>query len=384
MTERQAYIAFNTIVDLGAAAARKMAAKFGSLANLFKASEEELEAAHVVSYERVASLAEKLRIAAANNEEEHAEKLSVEIVTLADDDYPELLRKIVNPPLALYYRGDKAAFKEAAVAMVGTRMPSLYGRETAEKFARGIAAAGYVVVSGMARGIDTASHRGALAAHGRTIGVLGGALDRFYPKENIPLAREIVENGGIVMSEYPFGRSADKQTFPMRNRIVSGMSHGTLVVEAALKSGSLITAGLALEQGRTVMAVPGRIDVPSAHGCNKLIKDGAALVMSVDDVLDELSLLSFGDEIVKADKHTKAEKSVAMPKNAVPSPKPKLNPQEETILNSMDDEEMLIDDLIRKSGIDAGRVNALLITMQLKRLVEILPGGWVKKSSGKR
>ena len=203
-----------------------------------------------------------------------------------DDEYPALLHEIHDSPLGLYRLGEIPS--EPCVAIVGTRKPTLYGTGMARKLAGDLAQAGFCIVSGMARGIDTAAHEGALAAGGKTVAVLGSGLDIIYPPENLDLFKRICGQGA-VLSEFPFGRRADRQSFPMRNRVVSGMCEGVLVVESAAAGGSLITARFAGEQGRQVFAVPGRVDQPSSAGCHQLIRDGAVLVRSAMDLVEELA-----------------------------------------------------------------------------------------------
>lgn len=203
-----------------------------------------------------------------------------------DDKFPEMLRETYDPPIGLYWQGEYIVDRPC-VAIVGTRRSTLYGRSVTKKFASELARLGFCIVSGMARGTDTAAHEGALEAGGKTVAVFGCGLDTIYPPENIGLYQEILKTGAVV-SEFPFGRRADRQTFPMRNRVVAGMCQGVIVVESAASGGSMITARFAGEQGRTLMAVPGRIDQDSSAGCHQLIRDGAIMVTSVDDILEEL------------------------------------------------------------------------------------------------
>ena len=203
-----------------------------------------------------------------------------------DAEYPEMLREIHDPPIGLYRLGKVP--NKPCVAIVGTRQPTLYGIAMARKLAGDLARAGLCVVSGMARGIDTAAHEGALDAGGETIAVFGCGLDVIYPPENLGLFKRICSQGA-VLSEFPFGRRADRQTFPMRNRLVSGMSEGAIIVESAVAGGSMITARFAGEQGRQVFAVPGRVDQPSSAGCHQLLRDGAVLIRSAMDVVEELA-----------------------------------------------------------------------------------------------
>jgi DNA processing protein len=203
-----------------------------------------------------------------------------------DAKFPEMLRETYDPPIGLYWQGEYIVDRPC-VAIVGTRRSTVYGRSVAKKFASELARLGFCIVSGMARGTDTAAHEGALEAGGKTVAVFGCGLDTIYPPENQGLAQQILQTGALV-SEFPFGRRADRQTFPMRNRVVAGMCQGVIVIESAASGGSMITARFAGEQGRTLMAVPGRIDQDSSAGCHQLIRDGAIMVTSVDDVLEEL------------------------------------------------------------------------------------------------
>ena len=287
------------------------------------------------------------------------------------------------PPLALYVAGSAAALAGRCVAMVGTRAPTEYGRSVATDFAYRLSLAGATVVSGLARGIDTCAAEGALVAGRPTVAVIGSALDRLYPTENRPLARRIVAAGGAVVSEYPFGRAADRQTFPMRNRIVSGLCAGTLCVEAGATSGTLITAEHAMEQGRAVMAVPGRISDPTALGCLKLLRDGARLVQSPEDVLDELSAVPLPSPPAAAVRPLPAPAARPQPPPdrarppAQPStPAPALRPEERKILDALQSAgELSADGLVAATGLPAFRVGPLLIALEMKSLLRRDPGG---------
>ncbi|MEM7396855.1 MAG: DNA-processing protein DprA, partial [Verrucomicrobiota bacterium] len=260
-------------------------------------------------------------------------------------------------------KGELKKEDKHAIAMVGSRRSTHYGRQTADRLAFQLARAGMTVVSGLARGIDTAAHQGALKSGGRTIAVLGGAMDCLYPAENESLAEEIAESG-VVMSEYPLGREPDKTTFPYRNRVVSGLSLGVLVVEAPPRSGSLITADVALEQGRTVFAVPGRIDTPSARGTNRLIKNGARLVEDVEDVLQEFEYL------IPAVETASGEVQAEFPELL-------LSEAEQNIVEKLVEGETDVDTLARRTELDMARVSALLLGLEMKRVIKMLPGRMV-------
>jgi DNA processing protein len=243
------------------------------------------------------------------------------------------------------------------VAVVGSRVTSHYGLENAKKLSYQMAYTGLPVISGLARGIDTAAHMGALAAKGVTWAVIGSGLDSIYPPENQNLAEKIVDSGGCLFSEFPLGTPPSRQTFPRRNRVVSGLSFGVLVVEAGKSSGALITAREALEQGRHVFTIPGRIDNPQATGCHQLLREGATLVESVDDIFRALEFLLPVAEVTVAR---------AKPEN--------LSPDEQTVFNALGRDELPIDFIIQKTGLPSGSVSSTLLRLELKKLVKQLPG----------
>lgn len=357
----------NRIQGLGAITVKRMAERFGSLAAVFEATEGDLLSVQGVGSEKARLFCQELKRVRIDDELELAARKSVKLVTWADEGYPALLKQIADPPLVLYVAGTVKGLDCPAIAIVGTRHPTVYGRETARRFGYQLACAGYVVVSGLATGIDTEAHMGALQAKGRTVAVLGGALDCLFPKENTGLAREIATKEGAVVSEYPFGRQPDRQTFPMRNRIVSGLCKGVLVVEAPLNSGTMITVGQALDQNRTVMAVPGRIDSPASQGCHRLVREGARLVTDVDDVVEEMQdLLTGMRPAAEADR----------------APEQALSPDERAVMAQIEPEGTHVDALVRGCGLDAGKVNALVVGLQIKRLIRLLPGGLVSRRTG--
>ena len=378
--ERTATIALNMVPGIGAVLARRMAEAFGSVAAAVGASAEALRRVPGIGPERAEAFARVLGSVDPDTEVARARDAGIQIVTASDDAYPRLLREIHDPPLALYVRGSAEAMETACAAMVGTRGPTQYGRETASRFAFQLAQTGVTIVSGLARGIDTESHRAALRAKGRTIAVIGSALDEIYPRENTGLADEIAASGGAVVSEYPFGRKADRQTFPMRNRIVSGLSRAVLVVEAGVTSGTLITANHALEQGRAVLAVPGRIDNPAALGCLKLIRQGARLAECIDDVLEEMQTLrGFGatrtpPRPAAPERQAPSLFEAAAP--ALPKPEPMLDEAERALLEALRDAggEADVEQLLAKTGLPAYKVNAKLISLEMKRKARQLPG----------
>ncbi len=385
MTEREARIAFNMIPTVGAVTfARLVRETEGDAAAAWEFYPNKLDwEGKTPDWER---------------EIARAEKMKIKIVTEADAEYPQQLRNIPSPPLALYVAGSVEALSKSAVALVGTRHSTEYGRDVAERFAFGLAKRGWCVVSGLARGIDACAHRGALAAEGVTVGVLGGALDMFYPNENRALAREMVEKGGCVASEFPFGRAPDVQTFPQRNRIVSGLAKGVVAVECPIHSGTLITCTRAVEQGRAVMAVPGRIDWRTSEGCHHLIREGARMVTSVDDIVEELTPLSSrakqadSSSARNAAAQRRTEKQVeaktdAEPlagcgpakasKNAPVLPEAKISSEEASVLRAVPEEGATMDAVARVCGLGAACVSALLVGLRLKGRVRLLPGNRV-------
>jgi len=372
VTERETLIALNRVSGLGAITLKRLIETFGAVTALPGKSPRELMKVSGIGSERAELFSREFDNLRFDDELDRAAKMNVKLITWSDPAYPSFLKEIADPPLVLYVAGEPSALTGTTIAIIGTRRPTIYGRETARRFGYQLAGAGCVVVSGLALGIDTEAHRGAVQAAGKSVAVIGGALDCLYPRENRELAREMVSAGGAVITEYPFGRQPDRQTFPMRNRIVSGLSRGVLVVEAPLNSGTMITVDQALDQGRTVMAVPGRIDSPSSQGCHKLLRSGARLVTSVDDITEELQELS----VLKMDvRETKIVTSTQQPAgNVAPE-----SPDERKILAVVEHEEMHIDTIINQSEMPAGLVNALLVGLQIKRRVKLMPGGMVKR-----
>ena len=307
-----------------------------------------------------------------------AKRFGVEIVTPADAAYPPRLKEQASHPLALYVKGDVSLLSSPSVAIVGTRRSTPYGLDQAFKLSRDLAAHGWTILSGLALGIDAESHRGALAAQGKTVGIIGSGLDKFYPEENRALAREIVEKGGAVVSEFPFGRPPDQQTFPQRNHVVAALARGVIAVEAPLKSGTLITTSLAVDMGRVVMAVPGRVDSRASGGCLALLRDGARLVRNAADVEEELSELIPSEKkpVPRRKRRPAPEEKVAAPAPSAPPPPP-FSIEEAMIMREVDIEGVPMDVLIRRTGLPAEKVNALCMSLRLKGRVRFFPGNRV-------
>ncbi|WP_069649623.1 DNA-processing protein DprA [Caloranaerobacter ferrireducens] len=284
------------------------------------------------------------------------EKSGAKIITIFDVNYPRHLKNIYNPPKVIYIKGSLEIKDEISIAIVGARKATAYGKWVAEKFAKELAGLGITIVSGLARGIDTKAHEGALITKGRTIAVLGNGIDSVYPKANKTLFEKIQNNGAII-TEYPLGVQPLPYNFPMRNRIISGLSLGVLVVEASEKSGSLITAQIALEQGREVFAIPGNINSIYSKGTNLLIKDGAKLVTDVDDIIEEITLLK---DRVKA-KRVKEISCLNLGKDEI------------KIVECIKEYPKHCDEISYQTGLDIIKVNSILTILELKGIVKQLP-----------
>ncbi|MFM2178395.1 MAG: DNA-protecting protein DprA [Verrucomicrobiota bacterium] len=359
MNRTEAWIALNLIPQIGPVRVRKLLRFFETPERILTAKVAEIlqvdgfgraQAEALAAWETGVDLALELQ---------RIQSRGLTILTQEDDLYPPLLKTIHDPPLVLYVWGELQKRDHHAIGVVGSRHATMYGMNAAKKMSFQIAYSGYTVISGLARGIDTAAHEAALAAKGRTVAVIGSGLGKLYPPENMALAERIAANGAVI-SEYPVDRIADKQTFPYRNRVVAGWSSGLLVVEAPLRSGSLITAQQATEQGRTVYAVPGPIDKPTSAGCNRLIQQGAKLVMDGADVLDDLTALF--------------PTAPLAPKVESPRPVQSLTLDEEILYQAIDGEERHIDDLASRCGLTPATMNVTLMRLEMKRLIRALPG----------
>ena len=357
MNETEACIALNMVPKLGPVRLRRLLEVFESPQRILLAKPAELRqvegigpeiADAIVHWEDHADLGAELgRIA----------DFGAHVLTQADPLYPPLLREIHNPPIVLYVWGALTEADRHSLSVVGSRKTSHYGLECAKKLAYQLAYAGLTIVSGLARGIDTAAHQGALAAKGRTVAVLGSGLMHLYPPENDALAEKIAGCGAVV-TEFPMTVAPDRETFPQRNRIVSGWSDGLLVVEVGLKSGALITAGQAADQGRSLYVVPGPIDRPTSAGSNRLIQQGAKLVMGAEDILDDLQILLPASPRLQP-----------TPARAI-----QLTGDEQAVYDAITQDETPIDTLIAKSGLPPGTVSSTLLLLEMKRLVKQLPG----------
>src|SRR5476651_1670863 len=290
LTTAQAYLVLNALPNIGPITLNRLLAELGGdPRNVFTAGARRLESVRGVGPVISGCITGWRELFDLAREEERMAQAKVTFVTTPDAAYPKLLREINDPPIGLYRKGGYD-FSQPSIAIVGSRRTTLYGQSVAKKLGAELARLGFCVVSGLARGIDSAAHEGALSVGGKTAAVLGTGIDLIYPAENLSLYRQIEESGAIV-SEFPFGRRADKQSFAMRNRIVSGICEAIVVVESDVSGGAMITARFAGEQGRQLFAVPGRIDQSTSAGCHQLIRDGATLLTGVEDILSELNYL---------------------------------------------------------------------------------------------
>jgi len=355
--ERTLTIALNTLPRFRAAIACEAFERFGSAAGILAAPAGELTAVRGIGPVLAGAVRALDAERVGNEEERRAGSLGIAIIALGDPEYPERLRLIPDPPRVLYRLGELQPPDGDGIAVIGARAATAYGRTVAERLGRELAAAAVTVVSGLARGIDGCAHRGALAGGGRTVAVLGTGLDRIYPPEHARLAAEIAARGALL-SEYPLGADPEPWHFPLRNRVISGLARGVVVVEAAVRSGALGTADMALEQGREVFAIPGPITSPTSAGTNRLIRQGAGLVESARDILE-----CFPDLAA----HLPAD-------DAEPAALAGLSDSERRLLGAIGNAPLPIDDIIRVSPAPAAATAALLTALEIKGLVRQHPG----------
>ncbi len=365
-------LALTKVRGVGSIIGKRLVDFFGSAKEVFSADRVKIEqvagkfvANNIKNFSKWSEVEEDLKIAV---------RLGQNIVCYEEEDrYPELLRHIPDPPLCLFYIGELKK-DMLCVAVVGTRYPSSYGIEITRTFSSFLASTGICIVSGMAIGIDTVAHKGAVEVGGKTWAVLGSSIERIYPRSNVKLGREIVEKGGAILSEFPPGVSPSPENFPRRNRIIAGVSKAILITEAPEKSGALITAYLATEYGRDVFAVPGNISSEKSKGTNKLIKEGAYLTDSPDDIISQLI----------PDLSSQVEKSefgfISPYTTAYEIKRPYLTEEEERILAVLDSENPIhIDDIIKKTNLEPSQVISMLVSLEIKALVVEEGMGYYKK-----
>jgi DNA processing protein len=360
MDSREAYIALNMIEHVGPVRVRQLLEHLGDAPSILRASKQQLAHIHGIGLETAEAISGWEKTVDLSGELERIRNYECHVLTQEDEEYPELLRQIYDPPIALYVKGRLTGKEKNSVAMVGSRMTTHYGVEVARKLAYQLAYLGVTVVSGGARGIDTAAHQGALSGKGRTVAVLGNGINIIFPAENAELFERIAANGA-VLTQFPFNRTADKQSFPIRNRIVAGMTLGTVVVEANLSSGALITANFAVEYGRQIFAVPGRIDSPRSKGCHELIKKGAKLCEGAEDILSEFEYLFPPSNRAQSPNGTSSLPALTLSET-------------EKIVYETLEEESGIDEIIQRSGLPSSTVSVALLSLEMKRLVKQLPG----------
>ncbi|MEX2044165.1 MAG: DNA-processing protein DprA [Opitutus sp.] len=359
LTERQAFIVLNALPNIGPITLNRLLGELGGdPRTVLAADRRRLAAVKGVGSVIAGSIAGWRDFIDLGREEGKMAMSGADFITTREAGYPRLLKEIHDPPIGLYRKGGYD-FAQSCVAIVGSRRTTLYGQAVAKRFGAELARLGFCVVSGLARGIDTAAHEGALSVGGRTAAVLGTGIDIIYPPENLDLYRRIAA-AGAVLSEFPFGRRADRQSFAMRNRIVAGMCEATIVVESDVDGGAMITARFAGEQGRLIFAVPGRIDQSTSAGCHQLIRDGATLMTGVDDLLSELSYL---DGLRPAPIGEKAaDVAAGRPAN--------LTPDELRVFECFRGGAILAPDgLAEHTGLGAAQLSATLMMLELKHLV---------------
>ncbi|MBI5815528.1 MAG: DNA-protecting protein DprA [Nitrospinae bacterium] len=359
--ERLYRIALNAVPFIGPMIYHRLVAAFGSAGDVFRAQPDSLKGVEGV-YENLArKIVQANPLKTAAREVELAQKTGVTIVLLGEECYPVPLRNAYSPPPVLYIKGKWEEADTVSIAVVGTRRPTAYGKLMAERLVEGLTKAGLTVVSGLARGVDAIAHRAAIAAGGRTVAALGCGVNIIYPPEHRELQESICGHGAVV-SQFPFAAAPDKMNFPMRNRIISGLSLGTLVIEAAEKSGALITAYAAIDDNRDVFALPGPVNSQNSAGTNKLIKRGhAKLVQGVEDILDELP-----DYVRSA----MASRQASLPLET----EEKIEGEELMVIEAMGPEALHIDIISQMCGLPSNMVSAILLTLELKGKVKQMPG----------
>lgn len=364
MEDRYRYwVGLLLVPDMGARTAHKLLEHFGSPEAVFSGSLTEIESCGVTA-RAAQAIHSGQALEAAERELASVAKLAVRLIAYDDAAYPALLKETYDPPLLFYVRGDPEALNRHALAIVGSRHPTTYGNLMAERFGRELASVGLTIVSGMARGIDSAAHRGALAANGKTIAVLGCGIDVVYPKENKKLADEIAAHGALI-SEFPLATFPAPQNFPVRNRVISGISLGVMIVEAAQYSGSLITARLAMEQNREVFGVPGNVTAKTSFGPNLLIKQGAKLVTGIEDVIEELPAAVRSQLLPQT---TTAAEAASLLQDS-------LSESERAVFALLRvDEARHIDEIVEAAEMSSSEVLATLFQLEMRGIVRQLPG----------
>jgi len=357
MTYLEALAGLNLTLEIGAIRLNKLLQVFATPQDIFNVSQEKLMRVEGIGA-KIAAKIKGIKKEEIEKELKETKSLGLKIVTSHDPDYPQNLKNIPDAPIVLYVKGELKQEDNLSLGIVGSRRASFYGLESAQTFARDLAGQGFTIVSGMARGVDTSAHRGALKSGGRTIAVIGSGFNYIYPEENKELAEEISRQGAVV-SEFPLNARPFPQNFPRRNRVISGLSLGVLVVEAAKNSGALITADFALEQGREVFALPGKADAANSFGTNNLIKQGAKLVTGIEDILEEFNLPPQGKPEIQGKKE-----------------------DDEFILDGIISEKPIhLDEIADRSRLPLSDLYSTLLKLQMNRVIKQLPGNQFVRST---
>ncbi|MDH3346763.1 MAG: DNA-processing protein DprA [Desulfobulbaceae bacterium] len=361
------WLTLSAIPGLGPALIHRLVKRFGSPAGVFEGREKDFAEIKGIGRAMARRLSDRIVVKniveAVERQLEYCDRNNIHLLCYEDNDYPSLLREIYDPPAVLYVRGDMGCLNSPSVAIVGSRAATSYGKRTSFQIAENLSGRGVTVVSGLALGVDSEAHKGALQGGGATVGVLGCGIDVVYPRPNKKLF-EKVANGGVVISEYGPGVQPEGFRFPARNRIISGLSLGVVVVEAALRSGSLITARMALEQGREVFAVPGRVDSVKSAGTHHLIREGAVLIHQAGEILDELGIVGMIEQSSKESKVPLTEMC---------------SESEKQLLCSLETYPKSIDEIIGYSGLTPAEIHDILLRLELRGLVRHLPGQQYEK-----
>lgn len=383
MNDYEALVGLNLVPEMGSARLKRLLAVFGSPLEILRAKKGSLRSVPGIG-EGIAGKIERLDAGDIEREIAAARARGLTIITREDPDYPENLKNIFDPPIVLYVKGVLRRQDNYAVSVVGSRQASFYGLGEAERFSADLSELGFTVVSGMARGIDTRSHKAALKSGGRTIAVMGSGFDHIYPAENKELADEISHSGAVI-SEFPVGALPSRQNFPRRNRIISGLALGVLVIEAARNSGALITADFALEQGRDVFALPGKVDSLNSYGTNSLIKQGAQLVCSAEDIAEALTMY-LGDSgccaQTSAINNGQGDNSAAV-SAALPGERA-LSCAESQLYNIISIQPVSLDDILERTDLGIPELSPALLSLELRKMIKQLPGRqFIRRDHGK-
>jgi len=378
VTPLESLIILNALPNLGSVKIRLLIEKFGSPDGVLTAPEPEITRMPGIGAQIARDIVQwRTHMADPAKELEAAAAAGLQLISYYDHAYPPNLKQIYDPPLLLYVKGTLKDADRHAMAIVGSRRATTYGRTMAGRLARELVGNGFTVVSGLALGIDTVAHQGALEGGGRTIAVLGSGLANLYPPENRELAEQIAEHGAVI-SEFHMQCAPSKANFPMRNRIISGLSLGTVVAEAPTSSGAMITATHALNQNRQVFAVPGRADAPTFKGNHRLIKEGAKLIENAEDALSEFDYLFPRDTSPRAAASSGVSHANTQPPHMA-GPEPRLDAAEKPVYKALDREEQHIEEIIQSSGLTPGEVSVALLSLEMKHLVKQLPGKYFVK-----